>query len=266
MKGFGIYVKNDLLEPKHYKAMEASLWLYLWLLDHITSVDEKGIGKVLGGRPIKLPEIKKDIPLSDKTYTKYVNKLVTGTYITALRTPYGYVFTVRKAVKIFKNTENRKVGVSLKERTVEVADVQNRNIGGNKEDSTQTKQILGDSKESQNHLEDKNNNMGWNNRNDNEDELPVIGDDGEVEETDAEKLKKENEKVRALLEWAEKVRNKPFMDKPTQLKHIKLLKAQGISPTDIKDTFVGLVQSDYWKNQNRLPDFKTVFSTLKNER
>jgi len=119
---------------------------------------------------------------------------------------------------------------------------------------------------SQNPLEDKNNNMGWNNRNDNEDELPVIGDDGEVEETDQEKLKKENAKVLALLEWGEVVRKKKFLDKPTQLKHIKLLKAQGISPTKIKDTFVGLVQSEYWKNQDRLPDFKTVVSTLKNER
>lgn len=108
--------------------------------------------------------------------------------------------------------------------------------------------------------------MIWNKQSDNDEDLPSINDDGEIEQTDQEKLKKENEKVRALMEWGEKVRGKTFLDKPTQIKHIKLLKGKGISPTKIKDTFVGLVQSDYWKNSDRLPDFKTVVSTLKNER
>lgn len=123
--------------------------------------------------------------------------------------------------------------------------------------------LLGDFEKSQ---QLKKNNMGWNIPNDNDSDLPSIGDDGEVEQTDQEKLKKENEKVRALMEWGEKVRGKSFLDKPTQIKHIKLLKGKGISPTKIKDTFVELVQSDYWKNSDRLPDFKTVVSTLKNER
>ncbi len=115
-------------------------------------------------------------------------------------------------------------------------------------------------------LTDNKEDMGFNNKSDNDDDLPSIGDDGEVEETDQEKHKKENAKVITLMEWAEVVRKKKFLDKPTQIKHIKLLKAQGISPAVIKDTFTELIHSDYWKGQDRLPDFKTVVSSLKNKK
>ena len=64
MKGFYITIKNNLLDPKHVKAMGgnsgmATVWLFLWYVDKITFIDEiKGEGKVLGGKPIKYKDIK----------------------------------------------------------------------------------------------------------------------------------------------------------------------------------------------------------------
>lgn len=101
MKGFGIYVKNDLLEPKHHNQMGVALWLYLWLLDKMTSISEDGIGKVLGGKPIKYEEVFRDLGVSRRTYGRYVEALEVASYITTKRTPYGLIIEVHKASKIF---------------------------------------------------------------------------------------------------------------------------------------------------------------------
>lgn len=103
MKGFGIYVKNDLLEPKHYANMGEALWLYLWLLDKMTSINEHGMGKVHSGKPITYEDVREDLGVSDQVYWRWIKRLKTTGYISTLRTPYGLVFTVNKAEKIFKN-------------------------------------------------------------------------------------------------------------------------------------------------------------------
>lgn len=102
MKGFGIYVKNDLLDPKHHERMGVSIWLYLWLLDAMTSISEQGVGSVLGGKPIKYEDVNKDLGLSRSTYLRYVATLKEAGYIETKRTPVGLVITVHKAKKIFK--------------------------------------------------------------------------------------------------------------------------------------------------------------------
>lgn len=126
--------------------------------------------------------------------------------------------------------------------------------------------LLGDSEESQ--LKNNQNPMAWKqyNENSHSDDLPAIdADSGEaVVEVDAQK--EANEKVTALLEWGEKIRGKKFLDAPTQRKMIHTMRTNKISPTVIKDTFTELLHSDYWKGQDRLPDFKTVLSTLKNKK
>ena len=53
MKGYFIEITNNLLDPKHQKAMKESVWLFMWLIDKMTSITEEGIGRVLGGKPIK---------------------------------------------------------------------------------------------------------------------------------------------------------------------------------------------------------------------
>lgn len=110
MKGFGIYVKNNLLEPKHIENMDAAVWLYLWLLDKMTSVNENGIGKVLGGAPITYSQIHEELGLTERTYQRWISKLRDTGYIRTLRTPYGLVITVNKAEKIFTSKRTAKSG------------------------------------------------------------------------------------------------------------------------------------------------------------
>ena len=102
MKGFGIYVKNNLLEPKHVKAMSgASIWLYLWLLDKMTSITEEGIGKILNGKPITDIMLQEELGIPGRTYHRWVDTLKKSGYINTIRTPYGLSITVNKAEKIF---------------------------------------------------------------------------------------------------------------------------------------------------------------------
>ncbi len=83
--------------------MGSAVWLYMFLVDKITSINEKGIGKVLGGKPIKYDEIKEELGISQDTYTRWINKLIEYPYIEAIRTPYGISFNVFKAYKQFGN-------------------------------------------------------------------------------------------------------------------------------------------------------------------
>jgi hypothetical protein len=101
MKGFGIEIKNDLLDPKHFERMGISVWLYMWLIDKMTSISEEGEGKVLGGKPIKFEDVGPEIGISERTYNRWISMLEKGKYIKTLRTPYGLVLTVLKAHKKF---------------------------------------------------------------------------------------------------------------------------------------------------------------------
>ena len=41
MKGFYIQVKNDLLDPKHVKAIGSAVWEFMWCLDKLTKIKEE---------------------------------------------------------------------------------------------------------------------------------------------------------------------------------------------------------------------------------
>ena len=101
MKGFGIEIKNDLLDPKHVENMGQAVWLYMFLVDKMTSITEQGVGKVLGGKPIKYTEIKAELGISQDTYSRWIEKLAKYPYIEITRTPYGISFRVLKAYKRF---------------------------------------------------------------------------------------------------------------------------------------------------------------------
>lgn len=102
---------------------------------------------------------------------------------------------------------------------------------------------------------------GENNHPDFEDEIDL--DTGEVLEDPEDSI---NQKVSELVKWGESVRGKKFLDVPTQRKMIHDLRKAKITPTIIKQTFSELLHSDYWQKQDRLPDFKTVYSALKNKK
>lgn len=101
MKGFYIEVINDLLEPKHRKAMKESVWLFMWLLDKMTSISEEGVGTVLGGKPIKYEEVDRDLKLPERTYYRWINQLRENKYINTKKAPQGLIITVNKAKKRF---------------------------------------------------------------------------------------------------------------------------------------------------------------------
>ena len=87
--------------------MKESVWLFMWFLDHMTSVDENGVGKVLGGKPIIFSEI--DLGISDKTYRLWVKKLKQSGYINTIRTPHGLSIEVNKAKKRFGQSDRSKM-------------------------------------------------------------------------------------------------------------------------------------------------------------
>lgn len=109
MKGFYISIKNDLLEPKHITNMGESVWLYMWLLDKMTSVNENGVGKVNAGRPVTHAIVAVDLGIDERRYQRWIKKLRDSGYIKTLRTPYGLVITVCKAQKIYGKSSDKNV-------------------------------------------------------------------------------------------------------------------------------------------------------------
>lgn len=101
MKGYYIQITNHLLEPKHYLAMDSAVWLFMWLLDKMTSISENGVGAVLGGRPIKFEEVGKTMGISERTYNRWVKRLQEAGYINIKKAPYGLIISVNKAQKAF---------------------------------------------------------------------------------------------------------------------------------------------------------------------
>lgn len=147
LKGFGIYVKNDLLEPKHISNMGEAVWLYLWLLDKMTSINENGVGKVLGNKPVVYEQIELELGISLRTYRRWIAKLKEHGYIATLRTPRGLIITVHKAKKIFGNSRATN-GTSLTKRsatngTSDVHNVAHRvaKNGTSNKDNTNTIQL-----------------------------------------------------------------------------------------------------------------------------
>ena len=104
MKGFFIEVTNNLLEKKHIETIGSAIWEFMWCLDKITKIDENGIGLVLGGKPIQLKDISKELGLHRMTISKHLSHLTKNGYINKKLTPYGIIISVNKAKKRFNRT------------------------------------------------------------------------------------------------------------------------------------------------------------------
>lgn len=109
MKGYGIEVKNNLLEPKHRKRIGTALWEYLWCLDKMTAIRSDGIGLVMGGNVIKLDDLERDLGTKGRHISYSLHKLHDEGYIRLTRTPNGFTIAVAKAHKRFGNKTARKV-------------------------------------------------------------------------------------------------------------------------------------------------------------
>ena len=80
--------------------MGNSVWLFMWLIDKITKIDNEGWGWVLGGKPIKLENIKH---LPRRTTQRYFSTLKKEGYISIQYTMRGMIIKVKKAKKKFNN-------------------------------------------------------------------------------------------------------------------------------------------------------------------
>ncbi len=101
---FYITISNGLLEGDHKDRMGDAVWLYMWLIDKITRIDDNGLGYVLGGKPIQIDEIK---GFARRTAQRYIAVLKDEGYIEVRYTPRGMVFMVTKAKKKFgRKTES----------------------------------------------------------------------------------------------------------------------------------------------------------------
>jgi len=134
MKGFYIEITNNLLDPKHREAMRESVWLFMWCLDKLTSIDEDGIGKVLGGKPIKFEEVEIELGISERTYRRWTTQLKKEGYINLKRTPYGLILTMNKAKKRWaKEVDNKRRNMSEKTSDVpQTAYLSDKSVTSNK--------------------------------------------------------------------------------------------------------------------------------------
>src|SRR5882724_7570844 len=103
---FYITISNGLLDPQHCKKIGPAAWEFMWFIDKVTKIDEQGFGWVLGGKPIQLSDLAKDLGRHSNTISRNIHRLAQSGYILITAAPYGLVIRVRKAKKRFtKNGE-----------------------------------------------------------------------------------------------------------------------------------------------------------------
>lgn len=104
MDGYYITISNGLLKDNHELRMGTAVWQFMWLIDKVTKIDDKGDGWVLGGKPINLTDIGKN--RSKVTISRNLQRLKQENYIEIKHTPYGMIIKVKKAKKRFAKNVN----------------------------------------------------------------------------------------------------------------------------------------------------------------
>lgn len=99
---FYIQVSNGLLQPGHYDRMGPAVWVFMWCIDHVTQIDDDGVGWVLGRKPIIALRISQDMGVAQRTIERDLARLKKHGYIKTIRTPRGSQIGVSKAKKTFK--------------------------------------------------------------------------------------------------------------------------------------------------------------------
>lgn len=149
MISYNITISNGILKDQHRKRMGIAIWEFIWCLDKVTKIDEKGNGYVLGGKPVNLKDIADDLDLSEDTISRNLDALHGEGYIEKTRTPNGLSIKVFKAKKIFqkgnrKNADSAEMPVpdrrSAESETAEVRIPDRRSAVCNK-DNTEIRQL-----------------------------------------------------------------------------------------------------------------------------
>lgn len=97
-KSWPFPVYSGLLQNSHRKKIGEAIWEFLWCIDK-TTVEEKGIGWVLGKKPVKIDEISDDLGESRSTVQRHLDALKRHHYITVIRASRGIVIGVLKSKK-----------------------------------------------------------------------------------------------------------------------------------------------------------------------
>lgn len=112
-------------------------------------------------------------------------------------------------------------------------------------------------------------NMAFRRLPDDEEEVTIDAESGEVVKDSALLLKEENVKITGNLKVLAEARGLPFADIPTQRKKYHEIQALGYTHMELAEEYLKLLDSDYWKEQKRerkmLPDLKSLHSNLKNK-
>jgi hypothetical protein len=87
--------------------MRESVWLFIYVVDKQTKGIKDGRGQVLGGSPIRDRDIAEALRMSTKTIARWREVLLTEGYVTARRTPYGFVYAVSKPKRWAERDQTR---------------------------------------------------------------------------------------------------------------------------------------------------------------
>jgi len=140
---------------EHAPTMQDAVWLFMWLIARTTPDRGDGKGRVLGGIPIRDERPAGELGFPVKTVRRWRKMLESSGYVTLVRTPYGFRYTLLKSKKwekrtsrellkrAFSGSESAPNGQSeLPQRAIRVPDSgsQSARIGKYKEDYTETTQ------------------------------------------------------------------------------------------------------------------------------
>jgi len=102
----------------HAPTIRDAVWLFAWLIARTTQ-EKDGKGLVLGGVPIHDERIAEELGFPRKTIRRWRLMLVAGGYISTVRTPYGFRYTLLKSKKWQKQTitEVPKLPISAEEKS-----------------------------------------------------------------------------------------------------------------------------------------------------
>lgn len=212
--------------------MGISVWLYMYLIDKITRIDDKGKGIVLGGKPIKFEEFHEETGVSQDTYTRWIKTLVKYPYIEITRTPYGIQFRVLKAFKRFR-------------RSTEPDSAQMRNHLRTNAESNKTVSV--DIINKTFSASRKNMKIRGYDESKSPDDVPSVDlDSGETRAPAPPRSKSESYK--ALVKWAEELRGFAFLPAgiPKQYKAFQMASEAKLSGADLKRRWIEMKDDKYW--------------------
>jgi hypothetical protein len=87
-------VSSGLLDPRHVRSMgSCPLFLYLWFVNRVTQDSPNGdhefLGVVLGGKPVSLEVIARELGISYGTCKRYAARLIGAGYVRSRKTRTG---------------------------------------------------------------------------------------------------------------------------------------------------------------------------------